>query len=164
MNNNWWQEVLHFVLREIDLARIVHMLLIFIILVIALPVSFKEAIDMHNPEIIPPHWMYYILLFCISFFISSATRHVTKLFSLVASEFFVTSRIERLTPNEKECLRQFIQRGTYVVYFRNHSAIVESLVRKGILQKIYDMNCGQNEEGYVVAEKYHFHILNIINS
>lgn len=159
MDNKWWQEFLQFFLREIDINRIFHLLLIFIVLVISLPASLKEAIDLHNPEVIPEHWMYYVLLFCISFFLSTVTRLISKGMSSFASDKIHTIKINSLSHAEQECLAQFLRTGDYVVYFRNHNPAVESLVKKGILVRTYDLNCRSNEDGYVIETKYNLPIL-----
>lgn len=161
MDNKWWQELLQFFLREIDLNRIFHMLLIFIILVILLPASLKEAIDLHNPEVIPEHWMYYVLLLCMSFFLSATTRFISKGISSLASDKIHSGKINSLSQGELECLAKFLRSGDFVVYFRNHNPAVESLVKKGVLIRIYDPNCRSNEDGYMIESKYSLPILEL---
>lgn len=53
---------MHFFLQGMTLKQLIHMLIILIILIIVMPVSVKEWINLHNPEILPHYWMYYILL------------------------------------------------------------------------------------------------------
>ncbi|EEZ1123574.1 superinfection exclusion B family protein, partial [Escherichia coli] len=82
MNNSWWQELMHFFLQGMTLKQLIHMLIILIILIIVMPVSVKEWINLHNPEILPHYWMYYILLFCVSYVlngvVNSAYHTVTE--------------------------------------------------------------------------------------
>lgn len=65
MNNSWWQEFVKFFLRGITLNRLVYMVFILILLVIFTPDKAKEAVNAHNPEVLPDYWMYYILLFAV---------------------------------------------------------------------------------------------------
>ncbi|MCC2920073.1 super-infection exclusion protein B [Enterobacter hormaechei subsp. xiangfangensis] len=51
------------------------MLIILIFLIIVMPVSAKEWINLHNPEILPKHWMYYILLFCFSYVLNGIVNY-----------------------------------------------------------------------------------------
>lgn len=72
MNNSWWQEFVRFFLQGMTLKQLIHMLIIFIILIIITPTSTKEWVNTHNPEILPGYWMYYVLLFCMSYVLNGA--------------------------------------------------------------------------------------------
>ncbi len=61
---------MRFFLQGITLKQLINMIIILIILVVISPASFKEWVNLHNPEILPPYWMYYALLFCISYVIN----------------------------------------------------------------------------------------------
>ncbi|CNI63354.1 super-infection exclusion protein B [Yersinia pekkanenii] len=74
MNNSWWQELLRFFLQGMTLKQLIHMLIILVALVIISPTDFKEWVNIRNPEIIPPYWMYYTLLFCGSYIINGILR------------------------------------------------------------------------------------------
>ncbi|EQN42519.1 hypothetical protein G692_04728 [Escherichia coli HVH 16 (4-7649002)] len=78
MNNSWWQELMHFFLQGMTLKQLIHMLIILIILIIVMPVSVKEWINLHSPEILPHYWMYYILLFCVSYVLNGVVKWSTK--------------------------------------------------------------------------------------
>lgn len=58
---------MRFFLQGMTLKQLIHMLIILIFLIVVMPVSAKEWINLHNPEILPQYWMYYILLFCVSY-------------------------------------------------------------------------------------------------
>lgn len=81
MNNSWWQELMRFFLQGMTLKQLIHMLIILIILVVVMPVSAKEWINLHNPEILPNYWMYYILLLCVSYVLNGVVNYVYHAFS-----------------------------------------------------------------------------------
>ncbi|QBM23765.1 superinfection exclusion protein B [Citrobacter arsenatis] len=85
MNNSWWQELMRFFLQGMTLKQLIHMLIILIFLIVVMPVSAKEWINLHNPEILPQYWMYYILLFCVSYVLNGIANSVY---------FSVTERIK----------------------------------------------------------------------
>lgn len=76
MNNSWWQELMRFFLQGMTLKQLIHMLIILIFLIVVMPVSAKEWINLHNPEILPQYWMYYILLFCISYVLNGIANSI----------------------------------------------------------------------------------------
>lgn len=76
MNNSWWQELIRFFLQGMTLKQLIHMLIILIFLIVIMPVSAKEFINSYNPEIIPQHWMYYILLFCVSYVLNGIANSI----------------------------------------------------------------------------------------
>lgn len=91
------------------------MLIILIILIIVMPVSVKEWINLHNPEILPHYWMYYILLFCVSYVlngvVNSAYHAVTVRIEIFAAqkrkskeEKYVQDLFDSLTLGERAYL------------------------------------------------------------
>ncbi|HBZ9067953.1 TPA: superinfection exclusion B family protein [Citrobacter freundii] len=76
MNNSWWQELMRFFLQGMTLKQLIHMLIILVFLIVVMPVSAKEWINLHNPEILPQYWMYYILLFCVSYVLNGLINSV----------------------------------------------------------------------------------------
>ncbi len=81
---------MHFFLQGMTLKQLIHMLIILIILIIVMPVSVKEWINLHSPEILPHYWMYYILLFCVSYVlngvVNSAYHAVTERIEVFAAQ------------------------------------------------------------------------------
>lgn len=159
MDNKWLQELLRSILRDIDIRRLMHMLIIFVILTVFLPDSVKQSIGAHNPEFLPAFSLYYLMVLCLSFFISSLTSFLTKSVLNAFHALALRLKVSTLSVPEKECLLSFIKTGNHVVYAKNHNPVVEQLVYKGILKKTYSLNCGPDMEGYVIETKYHFHIL-----
>ncbi len=115
MNNSWWQELMHFFLQGMTLKQLIHMLIILIILIIVMPVSVKEWINLHSPEILPHYWMYYILLFCVSYVlngvVNSAYHAVTERIEVFAAqkrkskeEKYVQDLFDSLTLGERAYL------------------------------------------------------------
>ncbi len=97
------------------LKQLIHMLIILIILIIVMPVSVKEWINLHNPEILPHYWMYYILLFCVSYVlngvVNSAYHAVTERIEVFAAqkrkskeEKYVQDLFDSLTLGERAYL------------------------------------------------------------
>lgn len=159
MDNKWLQDLLRTFLREIDIRRLMHMLIIFVILTVILPDSIKQSIGAHNPEFLPAFSLYYLMLVCVSFFISSLSCCTTKSFLNALHTLSLRFKVVTLSVSEKQCLLSFIKTGRDVVYAKNHDPVVEQLVYKGILRKTYSPNCSPNMEGYEIATKYYFHIL-----
>lgn len=159
MDNKWLQDLLRSILRDIDIRRLMHMLIIFVILTVFLPDSLKQSVGSHNPEFLPAFSLYYLMILCVSFFISSLTCFTTKSAFGALHALALRFKIKILSVPEKQCLLDFIKTGNHVVYAKNHNPVVEQLVHKGILRKTYSLNCGPDMEGYVIENKYHFHIL-----
>lgn len=164
MDNKWLQELLRSILRDIDIRRLMHMLIIFVILTVFLPDSVKQSVGAHNPEFLPAFSLYYLMILCVSFFISSLTSFTTKSILNALQTLALRFKVSTLSVPEKQCLLSFIKEGNYVVYAKNHNPVVEQLVYKGILKKTYSINCGPDREGYVIDDKYHFHILRHLSS
>lgn len=106
---------MHFFLQGMTLKQLIHMLIILIILIIVMPVSVKEWINLHNPEILPHYWMYYILLFCVSYVlngvVNSAYHAVTVRIEIFAAqkrkskeEKYVQDLFDSLTLGERAYL------------------------------------------------------------
>ena len=74
------------------------MLIILIILIIVMPVSVKEWINLHNPEILPHYWMYYILLFCVSYVLNGV---VNSAYHAVTERIEVSAAQKRKSKEEK---------------------------------------------------------------
>lgn len=159
MDNKWLQELLRSILRDIDIRRLMHMLIIFVILTVLLPDSVKQSVGAHNPEFLPAFSLYYLMILCVSFFISSLTSFTTKSLFNALHTLALRIRVITLSEPEKQCLLSFIKTGDHVVYAKNHNPVVEQLAYKGILRKTYSLNCGPDMEGYVIEDKYHFHVL-----
>lgn len=159
MDNNWLQELFRSFLRDIDFRRLMHMLIIFVLLLVVTPESLKQSIGAHNPEFLPEFSLYYLLVVCISFFLSSVTSFTTQ----SAMQFLIGQarnlKVALLSAQEKDCLSYIIETGQHVVYFKNHQPIIELLVHKDILQRTYDINCGNGSDGYVISSKYHFYVV-----
>ncbi|ENB7664057.1 superinfection exclusion B family protein [Enterobacter cloacae] len=164
MDNKWLQELLRSILRDIDIRRLMHMLIIFVILTVFLPDSVKQSVGAHNPEFLPAFSLYYLMILCVSFFISSLTSFTTKSVSNSLHTLALRLKVSMLSVPEKQCLLSFIKTGNHVVYEKNHNPVVEQLVYKGILRKTYSLNCGPDMEGYVIEDKYHFHVLRHLSS
>lgn len=98
MNNSWWQELMRFFLQGITLKQLIHMLIILIFLIVIMPVSAKEWINLHNPEILPQHWMYYTLLFCVSYVLNSIASSV---FNAARARAQVSNKQQRMAQAEK---------------------------------------------------------------
>ncbi|EPJ4484625.1 super-infection exclusion protein B [Klebsiella pneumoniae] len=116
MDNNWLQELFRSFLRDIDFRRLMHMLIIFVLLLVVTPESLKQSIGAHNPEFLPEFSLYYLLVVCISFFLSSVTSFTTQ----SAMQFLIGQarnlKVALLSAQEKDCLSYIIETGQHVVY------------------------------------------------
>lgn len=159
MNNNWWQELVRFFLQKLDINRIVHMLIIFIILVICVPTSFKEAVNDHNPEIFGNYWMYYLLLSCLAFVISALTRGIENLLAKLMSTFARDAKIRFLSQAEKSCLVELLKQPGATAQRSDHNSIVEGLVDKGILIKTTPISPIYPYSTYFISDKHYAKIV-----
>lgn len=95
-----------------------HMLIIFVLLLVVTPESLKQSIGAHNPEFLPEFSLYYLLVVCISFFLSSVTSFTTQ----SAMQFLIGQarnlKVALLSAQEKDCLSYIIETGQHVVYFK----------------------------------------------
>ncbi|EON3359554.1 super-infection exclusion protein B [Yersinia enterocolitica] len=125
MNNDWWRDVLRFFLDGLTLRQLIHMIIMLIVLIVITPTTFKEWVNLHNPEILPPYWMYYALLFCISYvmngFISSFIQwpaiKLMSLFHGIQSKMEVQKAekvILNLSEEEKALIVDIIDNGSYI--------------------------------------------------
>lgn len=125
MNNDWWRDVLRFFLDGLTLRQLIHMIIMLIVLIVITPTSFKEWVNLHNPEILPPYWMYYALLFCISYvmngfislFIQWPTIKLMSLFHSIQSKMKVRKGekvIINLSDDEKALIVEIIDNGSYI--------------------------------------------------
>lgn len=97
MNSDWLRDVARFFLDGLTLRQLIHMLIILIILIIITPTSAKEWINAHNPEILPPYWMYYALLFCISYVVRGLISGVKKWLIDIRRSLSVASRKRKIS-------------------------------------------------------------------
>lgn len=164
MNNSWWQELMRFFLQGITLKQLIHMLIILIFLIIVMPVSAKEWINLHNPEILPKHWMYYILLFCFSYVLNgivnyafNAARARAQVFneqqSKVQEEKFVRELFDSLSLGERAYL-------AFAVDFNNRIQVEKgspesiSLLGKGLLIRHSSVRGYPGNDWFVIPEHY----------
>ncbi|NUL39414.1 super-infection exclusion protein B [Kosakonia sacchari] len=159
MNNNWWQELLRFFLQKLDINRIVHMLLLFIIIVICAPTSFKEAVNAHNPEIFGNYWMYYLLLACIAFVISGLTRGIENFLAKLLHACAHDAKIRFLSSAEKSCLIELLKQPGATAQRSDHNSVIEGLVDKGILIKTTPISPVYPYSTYFISDKHYAKII-----
>lgn len=95
---------MHFFLQGMTLKQLIHMLIILILLIVVMPVSVKEWVNLHNPEILPQHWMYYILLFCVSYMLNGVVNSVYHA---------VNERIEASTAQQRKAREEKVVRDLF---------------------------------------------------
>lgn len=161
MNNTWWQEFIRFFLQGITLNRLIYMLIILIILIIITPAQIKEWINFYNPEIIPNYWMYYILLFCVSYVIASilgATYNFIKPFYYSLLNWIYKRKaekyIDQLTDDEKDFICLFLDLKYPVNKFNRNNPLIETLVQKGVLIDLGTLPYEQDKNQYKINEYY----------
>lgn len=166
MNNSWWQELMRFFLQGMTLKQLIHMLIILILLIIIMPVTAKEWVNLHNPEILPPYWMYYALLFCISFVLNGFITYAKSLYTSGEirrkeenDKRKLEDKIQRLTIDEKRILALFLDQKKSMVAFERNNHIVESLVEKGILINLGSIPYRANCDGYSIEDSHYHAVL-----
>lgn len=93
-----------FFLQGMTLKQLIHMLIILILLIVVMPVGVKEWVNLHNPEILPQYWMYYILLFCVSYVLNGVVNSVYHV---------VNERIEASTAQQRKAREEKVVRDLF---------------------------------------------------
>lgn len=93
-----------FFLQGMTLKQLIHMLIILILLIVVMPVGVKEWVNLHNPEILPQYWMYYILLFCVSYVLNGVVNSVYHV---------VNERIEASTAKQRKAREEKVVRDLF---------------------------------------------------
>ncbi|MGL4124400.1 super-infection exclusion protein B [Escherichia coli] len=164
MNNSWWQELMHFFLQGMTLKQLIHMLIILIILIIVMPVSVKEWINLHNPEILPHYWMYYILLFCVSYVlngvVNSAYHAVTVRIEIFAAqkrkskeEKYVQDLFDSLTLGERAYLAFAVAANNQLKTEKGSPEAI-SLLEKGLLIRVPSATGYPEIDRFVIPERH----------
>lgn len=155
---------MHFFLQGMTLKQLIHMLIILIILIIVMPVSVKEWINLHSPEILPHYWMYYILLFCVSYVlngvVNSAYHAVTERIEVFAAqkrkskeEKYVQDLFDSLTLGERAYLAFAVAANNQLQTEKGaHESI--SLLKKGLLVRRPPAVGYPDTDRFVIPESY----------
>lgn len=155
---------MHFFLQGMTLKQLIHMLIILIILIIVMPVSVKEWINLHNPEILPHYWMYYILLFCVSYVlngvVNSAYHAVTERIEVSAAqkrkskeEKYVQDLFDSLTLGERAYLAFAVAANNQLKTEKGSPEAI-SLLEKGLLIRIPSATGYPEIDRFVIPERY----------
>ncbi|ECV8068328.1 superinfection exclusion protein B [Salmonella enterica subsp. enterica serovar Typhimurium] len=164
MNNSWWQELMRFFLQGMTLKQLIHMIIILILLIVVMPVSVKEWVNLHNPEILPQYWMYYILLFCVSYVLNGVVNSVYH----VVNERIEASTAQQRKAREEKVVRDLFDSLTlgeraylaFAVAANNQlktekgSPEAISLLEKGLLIRIPSATGYPDTERFVIPESY----------
>jgi hypothetical protein len=164
MNNSWWQELMHFFLQGMTLKQLIHMLIILIFLIVIMPVSAKEWINLHNPEILPPYWMYYILLFCASYVLNGVVNsacHAVKIRMQVSNarkikvreEYSIREMFESLTLSERALLSFAVDANNRLTTEKGDPASI-SLMKKGLLIRVPLAGGHPDSDRFAIPESY----------
>ena len=155
---------MHFFLQGMTLKQLIHMLIILIILIIVMPVSVKEWINLHNPEILPHYWMYYILLFCVSYVlngvVNSAYHAVTERIEIFAAqkrkskeEKYVQDLFDSLTLGERAYLAFAVAANNQLKTEKGSPEAI-SLLEKGLLIRVPSATGYPEIDRFVIPERY----------
>ncbi|HCL5286005.1 TPA: superinfection exclusion B family protein [Salmonella enterica] len=164
MNNSWWQELMHFFLQGMTLKQLIHMLIILILLIVVMPVSVKEWVNLHNPEILPQHWMYYILLFCVSYMLNGVVNSVyhavnerieasTAQQRKAREEKVVRDLFDSLTLGERAYLAFAVSANNQLKTEKGSPEAI-SLLEKGLLIRIPSATGYPDTDRFVIPESY----------
>lgn len=155
---------MRFFLQGMTLKQLIHMIIILILLIVVMPVSVKEWVNLHNPEILPQYWMYYILLFCVSYVLNGVVNSVYHA---------VTERIEASTAQQRKAREEKVVRDlfdsltlgeraylAFAVAANNQlktekgSPEAISLLEKGLLIRIPSATGYPDTDRFVIPESY----------
>lgn len=129
-----------------------------------MPVSVKEWINLHNPEILPHYWMYYILLFCVSYVlngvVNSAYHAVTERIEVSAAqkrkskeEKYVQDLFDSLTLGERAYLALAVVANNQLQTEKGSPEAI-SLLEKGLLIRIPSATGYPEIDRFVIPERY----------
>ncbi|QGU10643.1 superinfection exclusion protein B [Leclercia sp. J807] len=164
MNNSWWQELMRFFLQGMTLKQLIHMLIILVFLIVVMPVSAKEWINLHNPEILPQYWMYYILLFCVSYVLNGLiySAYHFALARIQASNAIQVKEREKktvhdmfnsLTLGERALLAFAVQANNRLQIEKGDPASI-SLLEKGLLIRLPNTAYRPDRDQFIIPEKH----------
>ncbi|EIQ2296112.1 superinfection exclusion B family protein [Salmonella enterica subsp. enterica serovar Newport] len=164
MNNSWWQELMRFFLQGMTLKQLIHMLIILILLIVVMPVSVKEWVNLHNPEILPQYWMYYILLFCVSYVLNGVVNSVyhavnerieasTAQQRKAREEKVVRDLFDSLTLGERAYLAFAVSANNQLKTEKGSPEAI-SLLEKGLLIRIPSATGYPDTDRFVIPESY----------
>lgn len=155
---------MRFFLQGMTLKQLIHMLIILIVLIIVMPVSVKEWINLHNPEILPHYWMYYILLFCVSYVLNGVVNSVYH----AVTERIEASTAQRRKDREEKVVRDLFDslalgERAYLAFAvaANNQLKTEkgspeaiSLLKKGIITRLPSAIGYPDIDRFIIPEKY----------
>lgn len=151
---------MRFFLQGMTLKQLVHMLLILIVLVVVMPISVKEWINLHNPEILPDYWMYYVLLFCSSYVLNGIASSAHAKIKVLAAQRYrnreeksVQDLFDSLTLGEKWYLAFAVDANNRLSTEKGSSESI-SLLKKGLLTRIHPAPGYPQNDRFVIPEKY----------
>lgn len=155
---------MRFFLQGITLKQLIHMLIILIFLIVVMPGSAKEWINLHNPEILPQYLMYYTLLFCASYVLNGVANSIYHAItrqiqasharqSKEREEKSVHDLFKSLTLGEQALLAFAVAANNRLQTEKgDHFSI--SLLRKGLLiRSPYAVNQPDSDR-FIIPEKY----------
>lgn len=155
---------MRFFLQGMTLKQLIHMSIILILLIVVMPVSVKEWVNLHNPEILPQYWMYYILLFCVSYVLNGVVNSVYH----VVNERIEASTAQQRKAREEKVVRDLFDSLTlgeraylaFAVAANNQlktekgSPEAISLLEKGLLIRIPSATGYPDTDRFVIPESY----------
>lgn len=155
---------MHFFLQGMTLKQLIHMLIILILLIVVMPVSVKEWVNMHNPEILPHYWMYYILLFCVSYVLNGVFNSVyhavnerieasTAQQRKAREEKVVRDLFDSLTLGERAYLAFAVSANNQLKTEKGSPEAI-SLLEKGLLIRIPSATGYPDTDRFVIQESY----------
>ena len=155
---------MRFFLQGMTLKQLIHMLLILVFLIVVIPVSAKEWINLHNPEILPQFWMYYILLFCMSYvlngIVNSVYRAVTERIKQSDArkckereEKALSDLFDSLTLAERAYLSLAVAANNQLITNKGSSESI-SLLKKGLLIRLPPAVGHPGTDRFIIPENY----------
>lgn len=155
---------MRFFLQGMTLKQLIHMLMILIFLVMVMPVSAKEWINRHNPEILPDYWMYFILLFCVSYVLNGIANSVYYAVSArieassaqrcrAQEEKAVRDLFDSLTLGERAYLAFAVDANNRLQTEKGSSESI-SLLKKGLLTRLAPAPGYPANDRFIIPDEY----------
>lgn len=155
---------MHFFLQGMTLKQLIHMIIILFLLIVIIPSSFKEWVNLHNPEILPQYWMYYILLLCASYVLNGIANSA---YNAAISRVQVSNEKRRKEREEKSVRELFdsltLGERAYLSFavaannqLKTEKGSVESmsLLEKGLLIRLPSAVGYPDIDRFFIPEKY----------
>lgn len=150
--STWLNEVIPFFLRGLKAAHLATMIIVFVLLVMLLPESLKQAVDAKMFTVYGFSWLYYLFLLAISYLLAKPVNTVVYRIYMKICSVYRQCEINLLSKEEKKILLCFIVKHELAADSLMIHEVMDRLIRKGILTL-------SSKNRYRISDKYYSQVL-----